>query len=189
MKFFLSILAIYSLCCAADAKPPKILHGTALWIVDGDTVLLRRGSKITSIRLWGIDAPEKKQIGGRAATRHLIKLIGRKRIKVVTTCIDKYGRSVGKIYYKGRLINLEMVKAGHAWWNERYCPEAKEIEKAEKNARKNKYGLWKNPNPLRPEYFRHPERIHPQKTVQDLRKINCLYLQIFCCIRQMTFYI
>ena len=187
MKFFLLILIICSLGCAVSAKSLKVLRGTALWIVDGDTVLLRRGNKLTSIRLWGIDAPEKKQVGGKAATRHLVKLIGRKRIKVVTTCIGKYGRVVGKIYYKGKLINLEMVKAGHAWWNKRYCPKAKEIEEAEKYARKQGLGLWKNPHPVRPEHFRHPSRISSQKTVQNLQKLNCLSLQIFCCIRQMTF--
>ena len=175
MKFFLSILIICNLSFTISAKPPKVLRGTALWIVDGDTVLLRQRNKITSIRLWGIDAPEKKQTGGKAATRHLIKLIGRKRIEVVTTCIGRYGRIVGKIYYKKKLINLEMVKTGHAWWNKRYCPEAKEIQKAENCARKKGLGLWKNPNPVRPEYFRHPERIRSPKTVQDLRKNQLLF--------------
>lgn len=163
------------------------MRGTALWIVDGDTILLRRGNKLTSIRLWGIDAPEKKQVGGKAATRHLIKLIGRKRIKVVTTCIGKYGRIIGKIYYKGKLINLEMVKAGHAWWNKRYCPEASEIEKAEQSARKKDAGYGKIQIQYARKILGTQNECVPTRQLKVLKNINTLSLQIFCCIQQMTF--
>ena len=58
MKKFLVILLLCAVTSTIFAGKP--LRGTAIWIVDGDTVLLRRGNKLTTIRLWGIDAPEKK---------------------------------------------------------------------------------------------------------------------------------
>ena len=66
MKKFFFLLIIYGSLFAACAG--ENLYGTALWIVDGDTILLRRKNQLTTVRLWGIDAPEKKQPGGKAAT-------------------------------------------------------------------------------------------------------------------------
>ena len=156
MKKIPFILVLCVLGFAVSAA--EILRGTALWIVDGDTILLRRGNTLTTVRLWGIDAPEKKQAGGKEATNFLIKLIGRKRIKVITEENGRYGRVIGKIYYKGIFINLEMVKAGHAWWHEKYSPNAIEFKQAEMTAKKQKLGLWKNHKAIKPEFFRHLER-------------------------------
>jgi endonuclease YncB( thermonuclease family) len=156
MKKFLFILFLCTVSFSLFAT--KVLRGTALWVVDGDTVLLRQGNKLTSIRLWGIDAPESKQAGGKASTFFLAKLIGRKRVKIVSTGTGKYGRLIGKIYYKGKFINLEMVKAGHAWWHKKYSPNANKFKEAQKIAKKEKLGLWKNPFAIKPEFFRHPER-------------------------------
>ncbi|NKC02215.1 MAG: hypothetical protein GKR90_27450 [Pseudomonadales bacterium] len=40
---------------------PERKHGTVAYVFDGDTIRLK-GHK-TRIRLWGVDAPEKKQKG------------------------------------------------------------------------------------------------------------------------------
>jgi endonuclease YncB( thermonuclease family) len=156
MKRFFFILLLYTVLFSVRAD--DTLHGTALWIVDGDTILLRRKNQLTTVRLWGIDAPEKKQPGGKAATSFLIKLIGRKRVKVIILGQGKYGRVIGKVYYKEKFINLEMIKAGHAWWLEKYSPNATELKEAEKKARESKAGLWSNPEAVRPEIFRHSKR-------------------------------
>lgn len=177
MKKFFFILLIYTAFLGVRAD--STLHGTALWIVDGDTILLRRKNQLTTIRLWGIDAPEKKQAGGKASTAFLIKLIGRKHVKVVVLGHGKYGRLIGKVYYKDKFINLEMIKAGHAWWLKKYSPDAAELEEAEKKARESKIGLWQNPAAVRPEIFRHPKR--------QAGRVNSLPHQKFSYIRQMTF--
>ena len=153
-KFFFFLITYGSLFAACTGEN---LYGTALWIVDGDTILLRRKNQLTTVRLWGIDAPEKKQSGGKAATSFLVRLIGRKRVKVVPHGCGKYGRVIGKVYYKGKFINLEMIKSGHAWWLEKYSPEATELQEAEKKARESKIGLWQNPEAIKPEFFRHPK--------------------------------
>ncbi|MDD5597757.1 MAG: thermonuclease family protein [Victivallaceae bacterium] len=165
MKRFFFLLLIYTVLFTVRAD--GVLYGTALWIVDGDTILLRRKNQLTTVRLWGIDAPEKKQPGGKAATSFLVRLIGRKRVKVVLHGYGKYGRVIGKVYYQGKFINLEMIKAGHAWWLEKYSPEATELKEAERKARESKTGLWQNPGAVRPEFFRHPElRPNPERQTQ-----------------------
>lgn len=179
-RFFFILL----LCTAAFSVRAErgTLYGTALWIVDGDTILLRRKDQLTTIRLWGIDAPEKKQPGGKAATSFLIKLIGRKRVKVVIQGHGKYGRTIGKVYYQDKFVNLEMIKAGHAWWLEKYSPDALELKEAERKARESKIGLWKNPEAVKPELFRHPER----RINQDI-SLNFFPHRIFSYIPRMTF--
>ncbi len=47
------------------------ISGKVTLIYDGDTFLMQDGLKSVEIRLWGIDAPEYKQAGGREATKCL----------------------------------------------------------------------------------------------------------------------
>jgi hypothetical protein len=47
---------------------------------------------------------------------------------------DIYGRLVAQIYSGKKYINLEMLKAGHAWWYEKYAPDEKTFKESEKKA-------------------------------------------------------
>jgi endonuclease YncB( thermonuclease family) len=104
--------------------------------------------------LYGIDAPEKAQDFGQAAKKHLSGLIFDKEVKVDVTDIDRYGRSIGKVYLDDKYINLEMVKAGMAWHYVQYAKHDKDLQEAEVSARENKFGLWSQPEPLEPWKFR-----------------------------------
>ena len=94
-------------------------------VYDGDTVtadidlgfdIWRRNERL---RLYGIDAPEvrgqerQKGLLARDALRE--RLVG----KEVTICTikdktGKYGRYLVRIFERGRLINLWLVRVGHA---------------------------------------------------------------------------
>ena len=63
-------------------------------------------------------------------------------VEVVT--IDRYGRTVGKIFLDNQNINREMVKAGHAWVYVKYAKD-KTLFVLEKNAKENQLGLWALP--------------------------------------------
>lgn len=127
-------------------------------VYDGDTILVRYDGLKCLVRLWGIDAPEHKQTGGREATKHLISLIKNKTVKIVPVKSGKYGRLIAKVYVKDKFINLEMIKAGYAWWYKDYAPKAKKIEKAQQNAKLNKRGLWVEPNPIEPQIWRKKQK-------------------------------
>ena len=66
---------------------------------------------------------------------------------------DRYKRYVGWIYSENLDINLEMIKRGCAWVYDRYA-ERKVLFKYQNLAKKNKLGLWKNANAIKPSDWR-----------------------------------
>jgi len=55
---------------------------------------------------------------------------------------------------EGDTVNYKMVEDGIAWWHEYYCSGNKELESLHNNAKKNKLGLWADPNPINPYEWR-----------------------------------
>jgi endonuclease YncB( thermonuclease family) len=100
------------------------ITGTAR-IVDGDTIWIDD----TKIRLWGIDAPEAKQVCqrdgkhwrcGEAATEALRQFIGTSPVTCENHGKDRYGRMIGKCSVNGLDIGAEMVSRGLALAYTRY---------------------------------------------------------------------
>lgn len=151
MKILLLILTtVFSISVYSAEMTGKVVS-----VADGDTITiiddLDQGK--FKIRLYGIDAPEKKQDFGQKAKQHLSSLIFNKEVKIKFTEIDRYGRIIGKVYLNDNEINIEMLKAGMAWHYSRYDQTSTYIT-AEKQARKNGIGLWSMKNPIPPWNFR-----------------------------------
>ncbi|NOX19953.1 MAG: thermonuclease family protein [Nitrospirae bacterium] len=148
----------------------KIVVGKIVKVKDGDTVVISPldGGQFFTCRLYGIDAPETPkytrrgrlrkpgQPYGKEASRELKRLILGKTATVILTGAKTYNREVCIIKYNGIEINLEMVKRGYAWAYRRYLkrPYASEYINAERKARENRLGLWKQKNPVPPWEFR-----------------------------------
>ena len=89
-------------------------------IRDGDTFLI--GNQ--PIRLCGIDAPEKRQRGGDAATAYLRQLTKGKSLRCIpvtegTVCDGRsrrtnYDRIVAQCFIQGRDLAMMLVRARHA---------------------------------------------------------------------------
>ena len=62
-------------------------------------------------------------------------------MEVEVIAIDRYGRTVGKIFLGNQNINKEMVKTGHAWVYVKYAKD-KTLFDLEKHAKDNQLGLW-----------------------------------------------
>ena len=75
-------------------------------VIDGDT--FQTASRKRSIRLANVDAPEKGERGGAAATKALRDLIGGASVSVDTVARDKYGRSVANVKVGRRSVNKAM---------------------------------------------------------------------------------
>ncbi len=151
-RFFTLILTLFGLHAAdAETFTAKCKH-----VFDGDSfAVVREGeTEETEVRLYGIDAPEKGQDYAKQSREKLIKLIRNKQVRVEVQDTDTYGRSVGKVYVGKTYVNLEMVKAGLAWYYEHHAEEAKDLKKAEAKARKDKKGLWKDDAPVNPKDWR-----------------------------------
>ncbi len=131
MKKLLILLILVS--CAYNPSAVR-------YVIDGDTLVLNNGD---TIRLSGIDAPEKGDVDyDRAAYELQRRIIGR-QLKLEGTEEDKYGRKLRFVYAEGVNVNVELVKSG---WARTMMHEGTKYEallnKAQEEARANKKGLW-----------------------------------------------
>ena len=134
------------------------IAGRVVRVADGDTItVLSTPATQHKIRLHGIDAPEKKQLFGRAAGRFLSGLVANREVRVSYTKRDRYGRIVGIVFLDGRDVNLEMLKAGMAWHYKKY-DSTPAYAQAESEARAAKRGLWQDKSSIEPESFRKAKR-------------------------------
>jgi endonuclease YncB( thermonuclease family) len=130
------LLAMLLLAMPGSVAAAEPLRGPVARIVDGDTFDLA-GARI---RLWGVDAPEDDQPGGKAATATLARLVdggaiacerkGRDHARVVARCRLPDGRDVA----------AELVRSGYAMDYRRYSRGA--YADQQKAARAALAGLW-----------------------------------------------
>ncbi len=115
---------------------PQAFEIDTPYVIDGDTIA--KGD--LRIRLYGIDAPERGQRQGKAATRHLRQLIGEAHIRVIPRDVDRYGRLVAQIM-KGEIdICRKMVADGYAV----ACTDYTSLYAAQQSrARRRRAGLWR----------------------------------------------
>ena len=94
------ITLLFLLFTAMSLFSQATLKAKVIGIKDGDTVVVldSLNNQIT-IRLAEVDTPEKSQPFGTKAKQFTSDQIYLKTIKYVITDIDKYGRSIAKIYY------------------------------------------------------------------------------------------
>lgn len=133
---------------------PAIPGDKVVGVKDGDTFeLLHNGQSIT-VRLYGVDSPEKNQAYGQRAKQFASDLAFGKNVRLIEHNKDRYGRTVGTIILPdGRNLNEELVREGFAWHYTAYSKD-KTLANLEADARRFKRGLWQDPNPVAPWDFR-----------------------------------
>jgi len=115
-------------------------------VVDGDGVRLNcgPGRENLNVRLQCIDAPEPDQTPwGDRATERLRDLVA-PRVGLRSMDIDRYGRTIGRIYRNGEDLNLRLVYEGKAAVYPRYCDDPAYYD-AESFARYAARGIWAEP--------------------------------------------
>jgi micrococcal nuclease len=114
--------------------------------------------KQEKIRLYGIDAPEKKQGFGNRSREYLSSLVAGQVVEIERKDTDKYRRTVGIVSLGGENINELMVMSGYAWVYRKYCKEnfCSDWLKMESSAKDRQDGLWSETNAIPPWEFRHP---------------------------------
>lgn len=119
-------------------------------VADGDTVTVLIDRKEQKVRLIGMDAPELGQKPwGRKSKEYMEDILRASGWKVGleydVESKDKYGRTLAYLRTTdGRIINILMVKDGHAMLftvppNVRYVNE---LTAAQTEARSNELGIW-----------------------------------------------
>lgn len=128
--------------------------GRCVGVTDGDTVVLLVDGRQEKVRLYGIDAPEKKQAFGKRARQYASILAFGRQVFLERVDTDRYGRTVGWVYPgEGRSINEAMLQAGLAWHYTAYSRDAG-LARLEREARLKRRGLWQDPAPVPPWEFR-----------------------------------
>lgn len=143
-------LVIYGDFAAAD-----VLRGRVTAVIDGDTVTVHDGHRRETIRLSGIDAPERDQPGGAASRERLASRLLDRVVIVEYSKRDRYGRIVGKVTHNERDAGLDQVRAGMAWYFKRYAVEQEPNDRSlyasvERDARGRRLGLWRDDRPIPP---------------------------------------
>lgn len=131
--------------------------GKVVRVKDGDTIVVSKGFKHVDIRLYGIDTPESSQRYGSNAKAYTSSQVNRKQVSVQSMATDRYGRVIAIVSVGDWELNRALVKNGYAWVYDRYCRKdfCSEWKRLERQARRNKRGLWKNPKAMAPWDYRH----------------------------------
>lgn len=152
----------------------ETLVGRVVGVSDGDTITVLDARKNQHrVRLAGIDAPEKGQPFGSRAKQSLSSLSFGKAVRVEWYKVDRYRRIIGTVWvspeHSGCAVtpncpktvdtSLEQISAGLAWHYVKYAHEQPLEERnryvrAEREARKNKVGLWAEPGAIAPWEWR-----------------------------------
>jgi micrococcal nuclease len=156
VRFLFALGLLFSLAVTASAAP---LAGVVFVVIDGDTVLFKpdhyhpKSRAFLKVRLADIDAPEKDQPHGEAATEALKALVLNQRAQLDIVATDSYGRKVGRLSVGSQSVNAEMVRRGFAWASTRYRRDAALLE-AQREAQAARRGLWQDAAPTPPWVWR-----------------------------------
>jgi micrococcal nuclease len=124
-------------------------------VVDGDTLSVRLGGEIVTVRMIGIDTPEtvdpRKPVEcfGKEASDYAKMLLDGRMVHIEQDPtqgeLDKYGRLLAYVYLENDLlVNHALIENGYAHeytYNIPYRYQ-KEFQTAEEEARAAKRGLW-----------------------------------------------
>lgn len=153
-------LYVVSLLILLTGNTGAALKGKVIRVLDGDTIeVLQVNNERTRIRLNGIDAPEKKQDFGQRSRQFLSRQLAQQFVTITGDETDRYGRLLGTVWLNGQDINLLQLQSGMAW---AYRYQGKASNSAylamEKEARKQRKGLWTDPSAVEPWKWRMKNR-------------------------------
>jgi len=142
-----------------------------LWCYDGDTVKIQTEHGTNRIlRLSGIDAPEKGQVGYRSARQALWKIIEAAPCLITAVKEDRYKRTVSDIVRAADFsesISEEMIRAGLAWWYRQFAPREWRLKAAEREARQQGRGIWAHRGNVPPWAWRRGKKTNGYQDVRS----------------------
>lgn len=154
MRFLIPFLL---LAASVHAEVGDTFTARVVAVYDGDTITVEAPGHVYKVRLHGIDCPELRQPGGSDARSFTADLALGRTVSVTETDVDRYGRVVAVVtlVWDGRVLNEALLRAGHAWWYEKYAPDATNLQQMQADARRMGMGLWNgSPNPVPPWTWR-----------------------------------
>lgn len=162
-------VAVVLVLLGADAGRCEVLKVRVERVLDGDTFhgkvvagAVPAGVKhvrdsLVSVRLDGIDAPEKDQPWGDSSRHALGRRVAGSVVAVEIVDIDRYRRVVGRVHRDGIDVNRSLVASGDAWMYRRFS-SSRDLDSLESAARLGRLGLWKTQAPVPPWDWRRERR-------------------------------
>lgn len=147
------VVAVFLAPCAFGAQAYRVVK-----IADGDT-LTALSPKLQQLkcRLYGIDAPEKKQAFGQASKLSLAELSFGRTAYIDIVGRDRYGRSICRVAVDGVDVNKAQIARGMAWMYREYAKDVSYSD-AESAAQARRIGIWRDARPVPPWAFRRAGR-------------------------------
>lgn len=167
LLFFLYLVyGLVSLCVHVkrgwiEVQPHRVRN-----VLDGDTIVLENGQVV---RYFGIDAPDKNcpyQDIYKTSVEFNKNLVLYQYVYLELRGVDHYGRLLADVYLirqdKKIFVQEEIIKNGLAWvyQKESFFPKKQQLLEAQKNAFKNKVGIWSLKLPDYPYYVITKYRFH-----------------------------
>jgi micrococcal nuclease len=156
LKLFELVVLAAAVClspCAIAAQSYRVVK-----IADGDTLTaLSENMQQVKCRLYGIDAPEKKQAYGQASKMSLAQLSFGRSAQIDIVGRDRYGRAICRVAVGGVDVNKEQLARGMAWMYREYASDPG-YSNAETVAQSRRIGIWREARPVPPWAFRRAKR-------------------------------
>ncbi len=146
------------LCVLLISTPAHAYRAKVVGVADGDSLTVLVKGREREIRLYGIDAPERKQAFGQKAKGEITALCAGKSVDIEEIDHDSYGRAVAWVMVDGKSVNEILVGSGYAWVYRAFCRDrlrCSTLLQLEQSAREAKRGLWRYRDPLPPWEWRH----------------------------------
>jgi len=129
--------------------------GRVVYIPDGDGFSVSLGNRLVSVRLYGIDAPERGQAFFTQSRYFLAGQIWSKPVKCFPMATDKYNRLICDCYGLSRYpLSLLSVLYGYSWHYSYFAPDDNALRDAQRLARTFRRGLWHTKYQVAPWVFR-----------------------------------
>ena len=174
MRCLLAALGCVAAPAIVGAAPaPRVLEGSVVYVVDGDTVHVRINNRVEKVRYLGINAPEvphphggsptrrphahgsfpRTAAAGDAAKRINLDLAGGQhvRLELDRQHRDEHGRLLAYVWAGETMLNAEMVRRGYAEVLS-VPPDLRYralFTKLQDEARKAGRGLWAESSPVK----------------------------------------
>ena len=100
-----------------EIRETDLLTLKVMRVIDGDTFEVFYDDEPTSVRIHGIDAPEKAEIGGRESTEALRRILGNSEVSLVfpeARKRDSFGRLLAIVYVNDTNVGEWLINNGFA---------------------------------------------------------------------------
>jgi endonuclease YncB( thermonuclease family) len=160
-SFLVPITVLLAALLACQPAAAWTLRGQVVGVVGGDTIKVRdEKNRQYTVRLAGLDAPEKFQTYGQRAEDSLRELVFQRGVSVE---IARQGGPGKVLLADGKDMNLEQLKRGFAWYDKSRAQDLPAQDReayaaAEADARMQRVGLWRDAKPIPPWEYRQGRR-------------------------------